>query len=64
MVITTGMLMAYEAVALILGKPSRTDCRGWFFNPYAAKVERPVPAPLAALLRPLVRRALKHMVQP
>lgn len=64
MVITTGMLMAYEAVALILAKPSRTDCRGWFFNPYAAKVERPVPAPLAALLRPLVRRALKRMVQP
>lgn len=64
MVISTGMLMAYEAVALILGRTSRTDCRGWFLNPYAAKVERPLPAPLAALLRPWVRRALRRMVQP
>jgi molybdopterin/thiamine biosynthesis adenylyltransferase len=63
MVISTGMLMAYEAVALVLGKPTRTDCRGWFLNPHDAKVERPLPAPVAALLRPLVRRALKQMVQ-
>jgi len=64
MVISTGMLMAYEAIALILGKPTRTDCRGWFLNPHQAKVERPLPAPLAALLRPLVRRALNRMVAP
>lgn len=62
MVITTGMMMAYEAIALVLGKTSGTDCRGWFFNPHRPAVERPWPAPIAALLRPLVRRALRQMM--
>ncbi|QCI62933.1 ThiF family adenylyltransferase [Phreatobacter stygius] len=62
MVVTTGMLMAYEVIALVLAKPSGTDCRGWFFNPHGPKVERPLPAFVAALLRPLVRRALRRMV--
>ncbi|KUL92918.1 thiamine biosynthesis protein ThiF [Bosea sp. WAO] len=61
MVITTGMMMAYEAIALILAKPTGTDCRGWFFNPHRPAVEKPLPAPLAALLRPFVRRALRKM---
>lgn len=62
MVITTGMMMAYEAIALVLGKTTGTDCRGWFFNPHKPAVERPWPAPVAALLRPLVRRALRQMM--
>ena len=62
MVITTGMMMAYEAIALVLGKTTGTDCRGWFFNPHRPAVERPWPAPIAALLRPLVRRALRQMM--
>jgi len=62
MVITTGMMMAYEAIALVLGKTSGTDCRGWFFNPHRPAVERPWSAPVAALLRPLVRRALRQMM--
>ncbi len=62
MVITTGMMMAYEAIALALGKATGTDCRGWFFNPHRPAVERPWPAPIAALLRPLVRRALRQMM--
>lgn len=62
MVIATGMLMGYEAVALALGRKTGTDHRGWFFNPYKPKVERPLPAPVAALLRPLVRRALNKMI--
>lgn len=61
MVISTGMMMAYEAVSLILGRRTGTDCRGWFFNPHKAAVEKPLPAPLAALMRPLVRRALAKM---
>jgi molybdopterin-synthase adenylyltransferase len=62
MVITTGMLMAYEAIALVLGKTTGTDCRGWFFNPHRPAVERPRPAVVAALLRPVVRRTLRRMV--
>ncbi|MEJ6391646.1 ThiF family adenylyltransferase [Gymnodinialimonas sp. 2305UL16-5] len=62
MVISTGTLMAYEALGLILDRPSVTDEAGWFFNPYTAKVEKPWPAPIAALLKPLVARELKRMM--
>ena len=58
MVVTTGMLMAYETIELILGRHTATDCRGWFFNPYRARVEHPRNAVVAALLRPVVRRFL------
>lgn len=61
MVITTGMLMAYEVIALVLGEPTRTDERGWFFNPYRGRVERPRSALTAALLRPIVRRFLVNL---
>jgi hypothetical protein len=62
MVISTGMLMAYEAVALALDRLSGTDCRGWFLNPHKPAVERPLPGPVQALLRPVVRRALAKMM--
>ena len=61
MVITTGMLMAYEVIALLLGEKTRTDERGWFLNPYAARAERPRNALVAALLRPVVRRFLAKL---
>jgi hypothetical protein len=63
MVITTGMLMAYETVALLLDKKSGTDCRGWFFNPYKPKVERPLPRILEAIMKPIVRRFLERMMR-
>ena len=62
MVITTGMLMAYEAVAGILGRPHGADYRGWFFNPYRGRVERPLNPLVAAVMRPLVRRFIRGMV--
>lgn len=62
MVITSGMLMGYEAIALILGQKNKTDCRGWFLNPYRAKVERPRNPLVAALLKPLVKRKLEQMM--
>jgi molybdopterin-synthase adenylyltransferase len=61
MVITTGMLMAYEVANGILGRPHGADCRGWFLNPYAGRVERPRGALATALMRPLVRRFLRRM---
>ena len=63
MVITTGMLMAYEAIALLLGTKTGTDCRGWFFNPYKPAVERPRSAPVAAIMRPIVTGFLKRMME-
>lgn len=61
MVISTGMLMAYEAIALILGRKSGTDCRGWFLNPHRPAIEKPRNAVVAALMRPLVRRAIAEL---
>ncbi len=61
MVVTTGMLMAYEVAAIVTGQDSRTDERGWFFNPMRGRVEHPRNAVVAAVLRPLVRRALQRM---
>ena len=64
MVITTGMLMAYEAIALLLDKKTGTDCRGWFFNPYRPAVERPRSPLVAAVMKPVVRRLLERMMRP
>lgn len=61
MVITTGQLMTYEVVNAVLGRPRGADNRGWFFNPYAGRVERPKPAWLAALIAPFVRRFLQKL---
>ncbi|MEJ6398560.1 HesA/MoeB/ThiF family protein [Yoonia sp. 208BN28-4] len=61
MVILTGQLMAYEAAAAITGKPHGTDNRGYFLNPYKGRTERPKPAWLAAMIRPVVRRFLTKL---
>jgi len=61
MVISTGMLMAYEAIALVLGRRTGTDCRGWFLNPHKPAIEKPHNAVVSALLRPLVRRAIVQL---
>src|SRR5690606_33567019 len=37
MVITTGQLMAYEAVNVVLGRKRGADNRGWFLNPYRGR---------------------------
>lgn len=62
MVITTGNLMAYEALQLVMGRTSRTDHRGWFLNPYRPRVERPLPGPVAAAKGLMVRRFMARMM--
>lgn len=63
MVITTGQLMCYEAINASLGRPHGTDNRGYFFNPYTARTERPKPAIIAALMRPLVAKFLNGLMK-
>lgn len=58
MVILTGQLLAYEVTAAVLDRPHGADNRGWFFNPYKARIERPRSAVLTAIMRPFVRRFL------
>lgn len=62
MVTMAGTMMAEEAVRVILGRPGGADHRGWFFNPHAGRVERPLPALLAVPKGLLVRRFMKKLV--
>jgi hypothetical protein len=62
MVITTGNLMAYEAIALLLDQPTKTDDRGYFFNPHTGRTELPLAWPLSALKMLLVRQFLQKMM--
>jgi hypothetical protein len=62
LVIGTGVLMAQEAINLVLDRPSGADFRGWFLNPYLPAVERPRNPLVAAILKPIVRRFLKRMM--
>lgn len=62
MVITAGNLMAYEALNLLMGRPSATDHRGWFLDPWRARVERPRSRLVAAVLGVAVRRFLAGLM--
>lgn len=61
MVITTGALMAYEAIRLILDEPGGADHRGYFFNPHTGRTEHPLPWPLSEMKGALVRRFMRRM---
>ncbi len=62
MVTMAGTLMAEEAVRQILGRPGGADYRGYFFNPHQVRVEKPLPAPIAAIKRVVVQRFMQKMM--
>lgn len=62
MVTMAGTMMAEEAIRVLIGRSGGADCRGYFFNPHRVRVERPKPAPVAALRRLVVRRFLARMM--
>ncbi len=62
MVILTGNLMAYEAVNLILGKPSGADNRGYFFNPHTGKTEKPPIRPIEIVMRKIAGRMIQKLM--
>ena len=63
MVIETGTLMAFEAIKLLLGRPSGVDHRGVFLNPWTMEVERPRTAPTAWIRRRVARRLLARLLE-
>jgi molybdopterin/thiamine biosynthesis adenylyltransferase len=63
MVIATGTLMAFEAVKLLLGRPSGVDHRGVFFDPWTMRVERPRSAPAAWAMKRAARRVLARLLR-
>jgi hypothetical protein len=62
MVVATGCLMSFEAVALLIGRHTATDHRGWFLNPWTARVERPRSSAVAWVRRKAVRRFMARLV--
>lgn len=62
MVIATGNLMAFEALAVLLGRASGVDCRGAFFDPWRFRVERPRSAPAAWVLERIARRMVRRLM--
>ena len=63
MVIATGTLMAFEAVKLLLGRPSGVDYRGVFLNPWTMRTEHPRSRASAWVLERVARRFLARMMQ-
>ena len=63
MVISTGCLMAYEVLWLLMGRRSATDCRGWFLNPFAGRTERPLWPPVAAIKGAVVRAFMARLLK-
>lgn len=61
MVIATGTLMAFEALKLVLDRPSGVDYRGVFLNPWTMRTEHPKPAPVAWVLERVARRFLRRL---
>lgn len=62
MVISTGCLMAYEALWLLMGRQSATDCRGWFLNAFAGRTERPLWGPFAWIKGLVVRAFMARLL--
>lgn len=63
MVILTGNLMAYEIVNAILGRKSGASNKGYFFNPFTGRTERPLFAPVEWLQRTIARRVIAGLMK-
>lgn len=61
MVWTTGCMMAYEAVRLVLNKPGGVDIRGVFFNPWTMEMEKPKGVLTSSIRRYFVKTFLRNL---
>jgi len=59
--VTTGCLMAFEALNLLMRRASAADHRGFFFDPWRARVETPRSAPMAWVIGTIARRKLREL---
>jgi len=62
MVITTGNLMAYQVIYLVLSRTKKTNPEGYFFNPLKGTVERPSFFILRKIKEFVVRRYLMKVL--
>lgn len=61
MVWTTGCMMAYEVVRIALNKKGGPDIRGYFFNPWTYKVEKPKGWLMFHIRKYFIRRFLNKL---
>ena len=61
MVWTTGCMMAYEAIRLILNKKGGPNVNGMFFNPWSCKIEKPKSVLMAAIRRHFVKKFMNKL---
>jgi molybdopterin-synthase adenylyltransferase len=61
MVWTTGLLMSYEALKVLLAKEKLVSCYGIFLNPWENRFERPWPQFIQPVIRFFVARELKKL---
>ena len=62
MVITTGNMMAFEVMKLVLNYSGSADNRGYFYNPWRNKIENPKNPAIAWILDKLVRRYINKLM--
>jgi molybdopterin-synthase adenylyltransferase len=63
MVITTGNLMAFEVLKLLLDRRPLADFRGYFFNPWSMRIESPRNWLMASIMKFLVRRFIARLMR-
>jgi len=63
MVITTGNLMAFETLKVILDRKRLADARGYFFNPWTMRIETPRNPLVAYVVRLMVRRFIARLMR-
>lgn len=61
MVWTTGCMMAYETVRVLLRKKGGPDARGIFFNPWTLEIEKPAGYLKAVVRRYVVRKFMNNL---
>jgi len=61
LVVMAGCLMSFEALSRLMARPTQTDYRGWFFNPWTGRTEHPRRGPSEWMRRRLVRSLMARM---
>lgn len=63
MVITTGNLMGFEVIKLLLDRKPLADYRGYFFNPWHMRIESPRNPIIAGIMKFMVRRFIARLMR-
>jgi hypothetical protein len=60
-VVMAGCMMSFEALSRLMARPTGTDHRGWFFNPWTGRTEHPRRGVAEWMRRQFVRQFMARM---